>query len=95
MSYDVRIEQKIDVPGRLFFFSTDDALVALIPVAIGFLSRNLIAGFVFGVLAYFLWRKVKGEGGLERLKALIYVALPPAVNPYRSFPRSDVVSWRG
>jgi len=64
MSYDVRIEQKIDVPGRLFFFSTDDALVALIPVAIGFLSRNLIAGFVFGVLAYFLWRKVKGEGGL-------------------------------
>lgn len=95
MSFEVQIEQKIDVPGRLFFFSTDDALVALIPVAIGFLSRNLIPGFFVGIVAYFLWRKLKGEGGLERLKALVYVAMPPQISPYRSFPRSDVVSWRG
>ena len=95
MSIDVKIEQKIDVPGRLFFFTTDDALVALVPVAIGFLSRNLIPGFVIGVLAYLMWRKLKGEGGLERLKALLYVALPPEISPYRSFPRSDVTAWRG
>ena len=95
MTAEVRIEQKIDAPGRLFFFTTDDALVALIPVAVGFLSRNLIPGFLIGIAAYLFWRRLKGEGGLERLKALVYVALPPEISPYRSFPRSDVVIWRG
>lgn len=91
----VRIEQKLEAPGKLLFFTFDDAAAFLLPTAIGFLGRNVIFGVIVGVVAFILWRKLKGEGGLERLKAAAYWYLPPQVSPYRSFPRSDVTHWRG
>mgnify|MGYP001799523604 CR=1 FL=1 len=91
----VRIEQKLEAPGRLLFFTLDDAAAFLLPAAVGFLSRHLISGALVGVLAFFLWQKLKGEGGVERLKAAAYWYLPFQVSPYRSFPRSDVSHWRG
>jgi conjugal transfer pilus assembly protein TraL len=89
------IEQKLEAPGRLLFFTADDAAAFLLPVAVGFLSRHLIVGFVIGGIVFATWRRLKGEGGLERLKAALYWYLPFQVSPYRSFPRSDVVHWRG
>lgn len=91
----VHIEQKLEAPGRLLFFTADDAAVFLAPVLIGFLSRHLIPGFVIGGAAYLLWTRLKGENGIERLKGAVYWFLPQAVSPYRSFPRSDVTFWRG
>ncbi|MBF9052275.1 type IV conjugative transfer system protein TraL [Roseobacter sp. HKCCD9010] len=94
-SNTVRIEQKLEVPGRLFFFTTDDAAMFLGPCLVGFLGRSLIPGIVIGLILFSLWRRLKGEGGVERLKAAAYWFLPVELSPYRSFPRSDVVHWRG
>lgn len=91
----VRIEQKLEAKGRLLFFTADDAAAFLIPAAVGFLSRNIISGVLVGLILFALWRRLKGEGGLERLKAAAYWYLPAQISPYRSFPRSDVVHWRG
>ena len=91
----VRIEQKLEAPGRLLFFTLDDAAAFLLPAAIGFLSRHLVEGAVVGVILFIFWRRLKGEGGVERLKAASYWYLPAQVSPYRSFPRSDVTHWRG
>ena len=94
-SNTVRIEQKLEVPGRLFFFTTDDAAMFLGPCLVGMLGRSLIPGIVIGLILFSLWRRLKGEGGVERLKAAAYWFLPVELSPYRSFPRSDVVHWRG
>ena len=91
----VLIEQKLEVPGRLLFFTADDAAMFLGPCFVGFLGRNLIAGIMIGLILFGRWRRLKGEGGIERLKAAAYWFLPPEISPYRSFPRSDVVHWRG
>ena len=94
-SNTVRIEQKLEVPGRLFFFTTDDAAMFLGPCLVGMLGRSLIPGIVIGLILFSLWRRLKGEGGVERLKAAAYWFLPVELSPYRSFPRSDVVHWKG
>ena len=94
-SNTVRIEQKLEVPGRLFFFTTDDAAMFLGPCLVGMLGRSLIPGIVIGLILFSLWRRLKGEGGIERLKAAAYWFLPVELSPYRSFPRSEVVHWKG
>ena len=91
----VKIEQKLEAQGRLLSFTADDAAAVLLPAMIGFLSRHLIGGIVVGLILFAIWRRVKGEGGLERLKAAAYWFLPHQVSPYRSFPRFDVSHWRG
>lgn len=91
----VFIEQKLDAPKRLLFFTADDAAMFLVPTLVGFLSKHIIGGVLVGLVAFGLWRRLKGEGGLERLKAAAYWFLPYEVSPYRSFPKSDVVFWRG
>ena len=89
------IEQKLEAPKRLLFFTADDAAMFLVPTFVGFLSKHIIGGLVLGLIAFGLWRRLKGEGGLERLKAAAYWFLPQEISPYRSFPKSDVVFWRG
>ena len=94
-SNNVIIEQKLEVPGRLFFFTADDAAMFLVPCFVGFLGRSLIGGAIIGLLLFGIWRRLNGEGGVARLKAAVYWFLPSELSPYRSFPRSDVVFWRG
>jgi conjugal transfer pilus assembly protein TraL len=91
----ILIEQKLEAPKRFLFFTADDAAMFLAPILVGFLSKHLIGGVVLGLIAFGLWRRLKGEGGVERLKAATYWFLPSEISPYRSFPQSDVVFWRG
>jgi conjugal transfer pilus assembly protein TraL len=91
----VSIEQKLEVPKRFLFFTADDAAAFLAPAFIGFLSRHVIGDLIIGVITFSLWRRLKGEGGIERLKAAVYWFFPQEATPYRSFPRSDVVFWWG
>lgn len=91
----VTIEQKLQAPGRILFFTVDDAVVFAVPFLICFLGRDVLAGAFWGCVAFLVWRRVKGEGGVERLLASVYWYLPPFVAPYRAFPRSDVMFWRG
>lgn len=91
----VFIEQKLEAPRKLLFFTIDDAAMFLLPAAVGFLSKHLIGGIIVGLVAFSFWRRLKGEGGIERLKAAAYWFLPSEVSPYQSFPRSDVTFWRG
>ena len=94
-SNTVLIEQTLEEPGRFLFFTVDDAFAFIIPLLIGFLSRHLIPGAILGVICYLAWSRIKGEGGLNRIKGAFYWFLPTMVSPYRSFPRSDVMFWRG
>lgn len=89
------IEQKLETPARFLFFAADDACVFLAPVFVGFLGKALIEGFVCAFILFFLWRRIKGEGGLERFKAASYWYVPHVLTPFKSFPPSSVVYWRG
>ena len=91
----VFIEQKLEEPGKFLIFTFDDVIAFAVPVVVGWLSKQLIVGFVVGLILYSLWKRIKGEGGLIRVKAAVYWFLPCEVSPYRSFPDSAVTIWRG
>lgn len=93
--HKVYIEQRLEEPARFLIFSADDALVFAAPTLIGFLARAMIEGAACGLIAYFIWRKLKGESGIARLKAAVYWYAPFEVSPYRKFPPSHVIFWRG
>ena len=91
----VKIEQRLEEPGRFLIFTADDALMFAFPFLIGWVSRHLIPGLIAGIVFYAIWKRLKGEGGLTRLKGAVYWFLPSEVSPYRSFPPSHVEHWRG
>lgn len=91
----VFIEQKLETQAKFLFFTADDALVFLAPCAVGFLAKALIEAALVALVLFFLWRKLKGEGGLERLVAALYWYTPAKMTPFKSFPASHVIYWRG
>lgn len=93
--HKVTIEQRLDEPGRFLIFGFDDAMCFLVPAMIGFLARALIEGAICGLIVYFIWRKLKGESGIARLKAAVYWYAPFQASPFRAFPPSHVIFWRG
>lgn len=96
MSDDViTIEQRLQDPPRIAFFSLDEGLMFLFPVGIGLLTRHLIPGVICGIVIWQLWKMVKGDGGLEWLVAASYWFLPGFVSPYKSLPDSSITLWRG
>lgn len=94
MSDVVRVEQRLQDPPQFFVIPADDALAAGGPLAIGLMTRNLIPGLIVAVLAYVLWKRVKGQQGLLGLAGLIYWMMPRLANPFRAFPDSGVAEWR-
>jgi len=91
----VLIEQRFEEPARFLIFTMDDALVFALPFMVGWVTKHLIPGAIIGLVLYSIWKRMKGEGGLSRLKAATYWFLPSEVTPYRSFPPSHVEHWRG
>ncbi|MEP2780808.1 MAG: type IV conjugative transfer system protein TraL [Pseudoruegeria sp.] len=91
----ITIEQKLEEPGRILIFTFDEIAAFIMPVSIGWLSRHLVPGFVVGLVAYSLWKYIKGEGGMTTILAAVYWFLPKELTPYRSFPDSAVTFWRG
>ena len=73
------IEQKLEAPGRLLFFTADDAAAFLLPVAVGFLSRHLIVGFVIGGIVFAAWRRLKG--GITMDSGCAIDTMPPVEIP--------------
>lgn len=91
----VTIEQRLQEPARFYFLAADEAVVLAFPILLGFMSRYIISGAVAALILWQVWRRVKGEGGIPRLLALIYWYLPTELCGFRGVPRSSVTVWRG
>ena len=90
----IKVEQRLQDPPQFFVIPADDAIAAAVPGMIGLLTRHLVPGLVIGLVAYFLWKRVKGQQGLPGLAGLIYWMVPRMANPFRAFPDSAVAEWR-
>lgn len=94
MSKVVKVEQRLQDPPQFFFLPADEAVGGLFPVLVGLLTRQAFVGFAAGLVLYFVWKRVKGERGLQGLLAILYWIAPREVTLYRSFPDSAVNAWR-
>ena len=89
----VKIEQRLQDPQRFFLIPADEALTLGFPTLMGMLTQNLIPGIIASVVFWVAWKKLKGDGGLERFAALCYWYLPAELQAFPSFPDSAQTRW--
>ncbi|WP_424753235.1 type IV conjugative transfer system protein TraL [Methylobacterium sp.] len=91
----ITIEQRLQDQPRILIFPLDEGIALFAPAAVGVAMQAAIPGIVFAVIAYVGWKKLKGDGGVERILAAAYWFLPRAISPVKSWPDSAVAMWRG
>jgi len=58
----IKIEQRLQDPWRIFFFSVDDALVVGAPAVLGLLTKHPLEGLIVGFVLLQGWKFLKGDG---------------------------------
>ena len=91
----VKIEQRLQEQGRILLFPIDEGLALLAPAGVGLAIQQAIPGIVIGIISYFVWKRLKGDGGVECLLAMTYWYLPREISPLKNWPDSAVNMWRG
>ncbi len=91
----VKIEQRLQEQPRILLFPVDEGLALLAPAGIGLGLQAPIPGILLGVMSFALWKRFKGDGGLERVLAQLYWYLPSSLTITRTMPDSSVQEWRG
>lgn len=89
------IEQRLQDQPRILIFPLDEGIALLAPAGVGVAMQAAIPGLVLGVVSYLIWKRMKGDGGIERILASMYWFLPRALSPVKNWPDSAVTMWRG
>ena len=89
----VKIEQRLQDQPRFFVLPADEAVLLGLPIMMGLLGRTIIIGIIIGVVAWSIWRRIKGEGGLEGVAAASYWYTPYRLGVFKALPDSAVERW--
>ena len=95
MSDIIRIEQRLQDHARFFLLPVDEAIVLGFPFFFGLLAKKLMIGAVLAFVLWQIWKRIKGEGGLEGISAALYWYLPKELGLTRSLPDAGIIFWRG
>ena len=95
MSDVVEIEQRLQDQPRVALLSLDEAIVVGFPLMIGLMSRRLFAFAFVAIVAWQLWKRIKGDGGLHWVLAAMYWFMPRKISAFGTLPDSAVERWRG
>ena len=90
MSVIIRIEQRLQEHPRFFLLSADEAIVIIFPFVFGLLAKKLFIGAVVAFVLWQVWKRIKGEGGLEGISAALYWFLPSELRLSKSLPDAGV-----
>jgi conjugal transfer pilus assembly protein TraL len=89
----VTIEQRLQDPAQFLILPADEAAFLAFPTMMGILGRQVLLGVAAGLILWSLWRRLKGEGGLEGFAAALYWHLPTRLSGFSPFPDSSVSVW--
>ena len=95
MSDVIRIEQRLQEHPRFFLLPADEAIVIIFPFVFGLLAKKLVIGAIVAFVLWQVWKRIKGEGGLEGITAALYWYLPSELKLTRALPDASVIFWRG
>jgi conjugal transfer pilus assembly protein TraL len=91
----IRIEQRLQDYPRFLMLPLDEAVLLGLPFMMGLLGRKVVIGAIVAFLAWTIWKRLKGEGGIERLLAAAYWYLPSGLGILSELPDSSVQTWEG
>jgi conjugal transfer pilus assembly protein TraL len=86
---NTRIPQNLDEPERYFIFTLDELIVSVGPIVVLMITVNFVVGLAVGASAFWLLRKIKKGGNLNRLLWHAYWLMPSEVFSLKQMPASD------
>lgn len=89
----VVIEQRLQDPPRFLMLPADEAVILGLPILMGLIGRMLFPGLIVGFATWATWKRLKGEGGLERLLAAAYWYTPHGFGVFAPFPDAAPEVW--
>jgi conjugal transfer pilus assembly protein TraL len=92
---DSYIPQHLDVPTRYVFFTSDELVFAVVPVAISIFFNAIILGLIAAGVAVWAIRKVKQGTSLSRIYDRAYWLLPARLFQFKDTPGSDLRDLAG
>ena len=91
----IGIAERLQDAPRILLFPLDEGIAFLLPAGLGLMTQHLLPGLLAAVFSYMIWKRVKGEGGLNTMLAAAYWFTPRIFSPCKSFPDSAVTKWTG
>lgn len=86
------ILQHINNPMKILFWEIPEAMSFLVPFTLLGLSSYVGAGFIIGTIAFFIFRKVKGNFS-STMSQVMYWYLPSTKKNYQCHVKSYVLEW--
>lgn len=84
------IPKHLDESERLLVLSTDEAMVILVPLFVGYGTGHFLLSVLVAFYAFRFWKKIKGNEGIQYVKALIYWYYPKNILGLKYVPDSSV-----
>jgi len=73
------IPKHLDESERLLVLSTDESMIILVPLFVGYGTGNFVISMFVAYYAYKYWKRMKGTKGIKYVKALIYWYYPKKI----------------
>ena len=89
----VKIERRLQDFPRFVMLPADEAFLLGLPILMGLLGRMAIPGIVAGVVLWALWKRLKGDEGLQGLLAAVYWFAPAELGLFKGLPDASVSQW--
>lgn len=91
-----RIPKYLDAPERYLFWTVDEAIVLISPIAVGILAGYFMVGLLVGPLALVALKKLKGTQGEQVLLNAFYWYLQTPLGPqFKVTPPSAIREYVG
>ena len=87
------LPKRLDDAPRFLLWSIDEAFSILIPLFFGMVMGLGILTPILAFLSGYCWKKVKGSGGSNLLKAIIYWYYPRSILGLKSAPDSSIKKY--
>jgi conjugal transfer pilus assembly protein TraL len=89
------IPKHLDDMSKFLLWEIDEALAFIIPLFLGFMMGKGLFGLVAAFLCFHFWKKVKGAGGKNLIRSLIYWHYPKSILGLKATPDSSIRNFIG
>lgn len=86
---NTRIPQHLDEPERYFIFTPDELVVVVAPLVVLTIVSNFLVGLIVAALGFWVLRRLKKGGNLNRLLWEAFWLLPSSTFGLKKTPPSD------
>lgn len=89
------IPKHLDDPAKFLLWQIDEAVAFILPLFFGFMiGKGLISLFV-AIICFHCWRRVKGVGGKNLIRSLIFWYYPKSILGLKATPESRTRNFIG